>query len=48
MRYDKGVPDPAAAGMDYIDYGLSIIDRDAVLRHVPQGAVLDLAELYRD
>ena len=31
MRYDKGLADPAAAGMRHIDYGLSIIDRDAVL-----------------
>lgn len=44
--YDKTVPDPAAAGMHHIDYGLSILDRDAVLSQVPSGGVLDLAELY--
>lgn len=46
--YDKTVLDPAAAGMHFIDYGLSIIDRDAVISTVPQGVVLDLADLYRD
>lgn len=45
--YDKTVPDPAAAGMHHIDYGLSIIDRDAVIPDVPAGAVADLADLYR-
>lgn len=45
--YDKTLADPAASGMLHIDYGLSIIDRDAVLGEVPEGAVLDLAEVYR-
>jgi MurNAc alpha-1-phosphate uridylyltransferase len=45
--YDKTVPDPAAAGMHHIDYGLSIIDRDAVLPEVRPGAVADLADVYR-
>jgi NDP-sugar pyrophosphorylase family protein len=46
VRYEKGLADPAAAGMHYIDYGLSILDRDAVLADVPPGAVADLATLY--
>jgi N-acetyl-alpha-D-muramate 1-phosphate uridylyltransferase len=45
--YDKTVPDAAAAGMHHIDYGLSIIDRDAVLPEIEAGAVADLADLYR-
>jgi NDP-sugar pyrophosphorylase family protein len=44
--YDKRAADPASAGMHYIDYGLAIIDRDAVLPEVPSGEVLDLADLY--
>ena len=46
--YDKTAVDPAAQGMHYIDYGLSIIDRDAVVAGLPAGAVLDLADVYRD
>jgi NDP-sugar pyrophosphorylase family protein len=45
--YDKTVSDPAAAGMNFIDYGLSIIKRDAVLPEVPSGEIADLADLYR-
>ncbi|WP_196807234.1 sugar phosphate nucleotidyltransferase [Candidatus Solirubrobacter pratensis] len=45
--YDKTAADPAAVGMRYIDYGLSIIDRDAILPAVPPEAVMDLADLYR-
>ncbi len=48
VRYDKDVPDPQAAGMHHIDYGLSIIDRDAVLPALPAGERLDLAAVYRD
>jgi MurNAc alpha-1-phosphate uridylyltransferase len=47
VRYDKDVQDPVAAGMHYIDYGISIIDREAVLPEVPAGAPLDLSEVYR-
>ena len=34
-RYEKGLADPAAAGMDEIDYGLSVLDRDLVLPTMP-------------
>jgi len=40
------VADPAAAGMQHIDYGLSIIDRDAMLADIPAGAGVDLASVY--
>jgi hypothetical protein len=46
VAYEKGLADPAAAGMYHIDYGLSIIDRDAVLPDVPAGGVVDLASVY--
>jgi MurNAc alpha-1-phosphate uridylyltransferase len=45
--YDKTVADPAAAGMHFIDYGLSIIDRDTVVPEIPPGVVADLADTYR-
>jgi MurNAc alpha-1-phosphate uridylyltransferase len=46
VRYDKAVSDPAAHGMDHIDYGLSILDRDAVIAPLPAGEILDLAAVY--
>lgn len=44
-RYEKGVPDPIAAGMRYIDYGFSVLDRDAVLALIPPGKC-DLSTVY--
>jgi MurNAc alpha-1-phosphate uridylyltransferase len=41
--YDKFVADPTAAGMDYIDYGLSILRREVVLENVASGIRADLA-----
>jgi len=34
MLYDKSVADPAVAGMEHIDYGLSVLRRDVVLEEV--------------
>jgi NDP-sugar pyrophosphorylase family protein len=45
-RYDKAEPDPAGAGMGHIDYGLSILRRDAVTALVPEQAPSDLADLF--
>ncbi len=47
VRYDKREPDPAAAGMRYIDYGLSILRRDSVISRIPSGRPSDLAEFFR-
>lgn len=44
IRYEKGT---AAAGMHHIDYGFSIVDRDAVMPLIEQAAVADLAEVYK-
>ncbi len=38
---------PAAAGMHHIDYGFSILDRDAVIAALPEGEVVDLADVLR-
>jgi NDP-sugar pyrophosphorylase family protein len=46
VRYEKGLPEPAAAGMDEIDYGFSILDRDQVLAAIPTGETVDLASIY--
>jgi NDP-sugar pyrophosphorylase family protein len=40
----KGEPSPQ--GMDYIDYGLSVLDRDLIANHVLPGQVVDLSDLY--
>lgn len=44
VRYEKGA---AAPGMRHIDYGLSIVDRDAVMPLIEPATVADLADLYR-
>lgn len=44
--YDKTHPDPAAAGICYIDYGLSVLTRDCVSRHIPPGATADLSNIF--
>ncbi len=46
-RFEKGLVDPAAAGLRYIDYGLSVLDRATVTAEVPAGRPFDLAEVYR-
>jgi NDP-sugar pyrophosphorylase family protein len=45
-RYEKGLADPAAAGMDEIDYGLSVLDRDRVMPTIPTAEPVDLADVY--
>ena len=45
-RYEKGLDDPVAAGLEFIDYGFSVIDRDRVIADVPAGQPVDLAEIY--
>jgi len=46
-RYEKGVADPAAAGLHYIDYGLAVLGRAAIEAEVPPGRPHDLAAVYR-
>jgi NDP-sugar pyrophosphorylase family protein len=46
-RFEKGLADPAAAGLRYIDYGLAVLDRATVLAEVPAGRACDLADVYR-
>jgi NDP-sugar pyrophosphorylase family protein len=45
VRYDKREPDPEAAGMRYIDYGLSILRADTVRGRLSPGARSDLADM---
>ena len=46
VRYEKGVADPAAAGLDHIDYGFSVLRREVIEELVPAGEVVDLAKVY--
>jgi NDP-sugar pyrophosphorylase family protein len=46
--YDKRRSDAAAAGMEYIDYGLSAMRRSVVEERVPPGVSFDLADLLHD
>ena len=45
MLYDKSVPDPAAAGMEHIDYGLSVLRRDVVLAEIAPDQKADIADV---
>jgi NDP-sugar pyrophosphorylase family protein len=46
LRYRKGGGEQG--GMNYIDYGLSILPRDLVLRRVTRDGPSDLADLFTD
>lgn len=46
VLYDKRHPDPAAAGIDYIDYGLSVVTADCIRAQVPTGGKADLADIF--
>jgi NDP-sugar pyrophosphorylase family protein len=48
LYYDKTIADPISAGMDYIDYGLSVLRRDAVCNAIASGAKADLAALLNE
>jgi NDP-sugar pyrophosphorylase family protein len=48
IRYDKRASDPLSEGMHHIDYGLSVLDRDAVVPEIPAGQVVDLADVYSE
>ena len=45
--YEKDRVDAAAIGMDYIDYGLSVLNGDIVRETIPAGATFDLAQVHR-
>jgi len=45
-RYDKREPDPAAAGMHFIDYGLSILQPATVLARIGPRTPSDLGDLF--
>jgi NDP-sugar pyrophosphorylase family protein len=47
VHYEKGLPDPVGSGMHWIDYGFTVLDRDAVIATLPAGEMLDLAEVVR-
>jgi len=44
-RFEKGLDDPAAEGLNYIDYGMSVLNRDVIEAHISCGQTFDLAEL---
>jgi NDP-sugar pyrophosphorylase family protein len=48
VRYEKGLADPAGAGLEYIDYGFSILARDPVMELIDPNTPADLAGVYTD
>ena len=47
LLYDKGRSDAPRHDMHWIDYGLSVLTRDAVVESIPRGAVVDLADVLK-
>ena len=45
ILYDKRAEDPIALGMNYIDYGLSVLTREVIVQGIAPGVVVDLALL---
>lgn len=43
VAYEKGLADPAGAGMHHVDYGLLAFSRAVIAEQVPPGEVHDLA-----
>jgi NDP-sugar pyrophosphorylase family protein len=48
VRYAKGSPSPVAAGLDHVDYGLSVIDSDVIRARIPPRTPADLAALQME
>jgi NDP-sugar pyrophosphorylase family protein len=48
VLYDKSRPEGRRPEMHWIDYGLSVLTRDVVERHIATGTVADLADVMRD
>lgn len=46
ILYDKLATDPAALGMDYIDFGLSVLTRDTIVQGIASASKVDLAVLF--
>jgi NDP-sugar pyrophosphorylase family protein len=46
VLYDKGAPE-GAPGMEWIDYGLSVVRADVIAGWLPPGGRGDLADLFR-
>ena len=47
VRYDKHEPDPTAAGMHHIDYGLSVLRAESVRERLPGSGPSDLADMMQ-
>ena len=47
LLYDKFAAEFAAAAMEFIDYGISVLTSDVIMREIPAGEVFDLAELLK-
>ncbi len=47
LLYDKSASDPAGAGMQYIDYGVSVLTRDVIMDMIAPGEITDLAPLLK-
>lgn len=46
VLYQKSHPDPSGAGLDFVDYGLSVLRRDVVAELVAPAGIGDLADVF--
>lgn len=44
--YQKSHPDPAGAGLRYVDYGLTVLQQDVIADMVPNDEHCDLADVF--
>ena len=48
VRYEKNLPDPESLGLNMVDFGISYVSRDSVLRRIPTDTNFDLADYFRE
>jgi NDP-sugar pyrophosphorylase family protein len=47
VLYEKGHTEAQRQDMQWIDYGLSVLTRETIAESIPQGAVVDLADVMK-
>lgn len=48
LLYKKNVSNPAAEGLDFVDFGMSFVSRSSLLANIPSGIPSDLAQYFEE
>jgi N-acetyl-alpha-D-muramate 1-phosphate uridylyltransferase len=48
VRYEKNLPDPESLGLNMVDFGISYVSRNSVLRRIPAETNFDLADYFHE